>query len=190
MSFENWSNFYLVVGGAAAVLLGLIFVVVTLMHDRPRSAVLYGSRLYMGPIVLHMCFVLVLSAAAVTPGMSGRAFGAIALAAAIWGGARGAYSTAGLMRLRKIGEDEVHWTDVWYYGVLPLALYVALAAVAVAFWSGWGRAPWGVAAVIVALLLLSVRDEYDLVTWLAPRRDEPKAKRGAGAAAPRTKRKN
>jgi hypothetical protein len=25
--------------------------------------------------------------------------------------------------------------------------------------------------VIVGLLLLSVRDEYDLVTWLAPKRD-------------------
>jgi hypothetical protein len=66
--FSDWSDFYLVVGGAAAVLLGLIFVVVTLMHDRPRSSVLYGSRLYMGPIVLHMCFVLVLSAMALTPG--------------------------------------------------------------------------------------------------------------------------
>lgn len=169
--FEQWSNFYLVVGGAAAVLLGLIFVVVTLMHDRPRSAVLYGSKLYMGPIVLHMCFVLVLSASAVTPGMSARAFAAIALAAAIWGGARGVYSTAGLMRLRRIGEDEVHWTDVWYYGVVPLLLYIALAAVAVSFWSGWKDSADGVAVVIVALLLLSVRDEYDLVTWLAPRRD-------------------
>lgn len=171
--FRHWTDFYLIVGGAAAVLLGLIFVVVTLMHDRPRSAVLYGSKLYMGPIVLHMCFVLVLSAAAVTPRMGGLTFGTIALAAAIWGGARGVYSVAGLMRLRKIGEDEVHWTDVWYYGAVPLALYVALAAVALGFWIGWRLAPWGVAAVIVALLLLSVRDEYDLVTWLAPRRDEP-----------------
>ena len=169
--FEQWSDFYLVVGGAAAVLLGLIFVVVTLMQDRPRSAVLYGSKLYMGPIVLHMCFVLVLSAAAVTPGMSRRVFGAIALAVAVWGAARGAFSVAGLMRLRKIGEDEVHWTDVWYYGAVPLALYVVLAVVAAGFWSGWADAPYGVAAVIVGLLLLSVRDEYDLVTWLAPRRD-------------------
>ena len=39
--FEDWGEFYLVVGGAAAVLIGLIFVVITLMHDRPRSAVLY-----------------------------------------------------------------------------------------------------------------------------------------------------
>jgi hypothetical protein len=169
--FERWSNFYLVVGGAAAVLLGLIFVVVTLMQDRPRSAVLYGSRLYMGPIVLHMCFVLVLSAAAVTPGMSSRAFGAIAGVVALWGAARGVYSIYGLTHLRSIGEDEVHWTDVWYYGVIPLLLYVAVAIVAVSFLAGCADAPYGLAVVIVALLLLSVRDEYDLVTWLAPRRD-------------------
>jgi hypothetical protein len=169
--FQEWSDFYLVVGGAAAVLLGLIFVVVSLMNDRPRSAVLYGSKLYMGPIVLHMCFVLVLSAAAVTPGMSPRVYGAIALAIAVWGAARGVYSIVGLSRLRKIGEDEVHWTDVWYYGAVPLALYVAVGGVAAGFWSGWRDAPYALAAVIVALLLLSVRDEYDLVTWLAPRRD-------------------
>ena len=170
--FERWSDFYLVVGGAAAVLLGLIFVVVSLMHDRPRSAVLFGSKLYMGPIVLHMCFVLVLSAAAVTPGMSSRVFGALALAVAVWGAARGVYSVVGLTRLRKIGEDEVHWTDVWYYGAVPLVLYLALAAVAIGFWSGWTDAPFAVAAVIVGLLLLSVRDEYDLVTWLAPKADD------------------
>lgn len=170
--FEQWSDFYLVVGGAAAVLLGLIFVVVTLMHDRPRSAVLRGSKLYMGPIVLHMCFVLVLSAAALAPGITSRVFAMVAGVAAIWGAARGVYSIAGVMRLRKIGGDEVHWTDTLYYGVLPLMLYGALAVVALAFWKGVDRAPYGVAAVIVGLLLLSVRDEYDLVTWLAPRRDE------------------
>ena len=169
--FQEWSDFYLVVGGAAAVLLGLIFVVVTLMHDRPRSAVLYGSRLYMGPIVLHMCFVLVLSAAAVTPGMKPQVFGAIALLVAVWGAARGIYSINGLTNLRKIGEDKVHWTDVWYYGVVPLGLYVAVAGVGVAFEIGCAQAPYGLAVAIVALLLLSVRDEYDLVTWLAPKRD-------------------
>ena len=61
--FEHWGEFYLVVGGAAAVLIGLIFVVMTLMSDRPRSSVLEGSKLYMGPIVLHLAFVLVLTAA-------------------------------------------------------------------------------------------------------------------------------
>lgn len=168
---SDWSDFYLVVGGAAAVLIGLIFVVVTLMHDRSRSAVLYGSKLYMGPIVLHMCFVLVMSAAALSPGVGHRAFAIITAAIAVWGAVRGVMSVVGLVRLQRIGEDEVHWTDTWYYGAVPLLLYLLLAVVAVAFWTGAGWARYGVAAVIVGLLLLSIRDEYDLVTWLAPRRD-------------------
>jgi hypothetical protein len=46
--FEGWGEFYLMAGSAAAVLIGLLFVVLTLMHDRPRSTVLMGSKLYMG----------------------------------------------------------------------------------------------------------------------------------------------
>ena len=38
--FEDWGEFFLMVGSAAAVLIGLIFVVVTLMDDRPRATVL------------------------------------------------------------------------------------------------------------------------------------------------------
>ena len=67
--FEGWSEFYLMAGGAAAVLIGLIFVVISLMQDRSRSSVLAGSKLYMGPIVLGVSFVLALSAAALVPDM-------------------------------------------------------------------------------------------------------------------------
>jgi hypothetical protein len=169
--FESWGEFYLVAGGAAAVLIGLIFVVVTVMNDRPRSSVLYGSRLYMGPIVLHMSFVLVLSGAALSPGISGRAFAAITGVIALWGAARGIYSISGIRRLR-IDDVAVHWTDAWYYGAMPLAIYLGLGVVAIGFWRGADWAPYGLAAAVVALLLLSIRDEYDLVTWLTPRPDE------------------
>ena len=57
--FEHWGEFYLLTGSAAAVLIGLIFVVVTLMQDKPRSTMMAGLRLYMGPVVLHVSFVLV-----------------------------------------------------------------------------------------------------------------------------------
>lgn len=50
--FEGWGEFYLMAGSAAAVLIGLIFVVISMMQDRPRSTVLTGSMLYMGPIML------------------------------------------------------------------------------------------------------------------------------------------
>jgi len=172
--FDHWDEFFLLAGSAAAVLIGLIFVVISLMHDRPRSSVLAGSRLYMGPVVLMVSFVLVLSAAALTPGISSGRFAAITAVVALWGLARGIMSTVGLQALVR-SEREVHWTDIWFYGLVPSALYVALAAVATAFWRDWPWAQDGVAAAITAALLLAIRNEWDLITWIAPRRDDDSA---------------
>jgi hypothetical protein len=167
--FEHWGEFYLMAGSAAAVLIGLIFVVVTLMHDRPRSSVLAGSRLYMGPVVLHVSFVLVLSAVALAPNITSRGFAAIAGIVAAWGLARGITGITGINALT--GEDTPHWTDVWFYGAIPTAVYAALAAVAFGFWTGAGWAVEGVATVVTALILVTIRNEWDLVTWLTPRPD-------------------
>src|SRR3954453_8638905 len=121
--FEGWGEFYLLVGSAAAVLIGLIFVVISLMQDRSRSTVLTGSRLYMGPIVLSVSFVLVLSAAALTPGIDNRQFAGVTAVVALWGFARALMSAIGIRRL-----NEVHWTDFWFYGVVPTGIYLALTA--------------------------------------------------------------
>src|SRR5690349_12988758 len=81
--FDGWDDFFLMAGSAAAVLIGLIFVVITLMQGRSRSSVLAGSRLYMGPIVLKVSFVLALSAAALTPGIHRGSFVVITAAVAL-----------------------------------------------------------------------------------------------------------
>ena len=167
--FKEWDEFYLLAGSAAAVLIGLIFVVMTLMQDRPRSSVLAGARLYMGPVVLQVSFVLVLSSAALVPGISGAAFAGVCAVVALWGLARGVMSLAGLAAIK---DPEVHWTDKWFYGAIPAALFAALAVVAWAFWSAQNWAPVGTAAVITGILLLAIRNEWDLVTWLAPRADD------------------
>lgn len=167
--FQHWGEFYLLAGSAAAVLIGLIFVVMTLMQDRPRSSVLNGSKLYMGPVVLQVSFVLALSATALAPGVTPRAYAALAGAVAVWGLARGAQSIMGIQGLS--GEDTPHWTDVWFYGAAPTLLSVALGIVALGFWSEQKWAEHGVAAVVTGVLLVSIRNEWDLVTWLAPKAD-------------------
>ena len=165
--FEGWSEFYLMAGGAAAVLIGLIFVVISLMQDRSRSSVLQGSRLYMGPIVLGVSFVLVLSAAALAPHLDGRQFALIAGGIAIWGLARGVISTVGIHNVR----DEVHWTDIWFYGLIPIALYVVLGIIAWCFWTDQPCARPALAGFVTAGLLLAIRNEWDLITWIAPRHE-------------------
>jgi len=168
--FHDWGEFYLLAGSAAAVLIGLIFVVATLMQDKPRSTMMYGSKLYMGPVVLQVSFVLVLSAAALTPDITPRAMAAVSAAVAASGLYRGVLSITGINALR--GEDAPHWTDVWFYGVIPTLLSLSLVAVAAGFWREAEWAVSGMAVAITGVLLLAVRNEWDLVTWLAPRPDD------------------
>lgn len=165
--FEGWENFFLMAGGAAAVLIGLIFVVISLMGDRPRSQVLAGSKLYMGPIVLGVSFVLALSAAALTPGIGRCAFAAITGLIAVWGLVRAVMSTVGIGRFTK-----VHWTDMWFYGIYPCVIYVGLGAVAIAFWMDWRWAHYGLAVAVTLALLLAIRNEWDLITWITPRGED------------------
>jgi len=165
--FEHWGEFYLMAGSAAAVLIGLIFVVVSLLQDSSRSSVLTGSQLYMGPIVLMVSFDLVLSAAALTPTMDAKHLALIAGVIAVWGIVRAVMSLIGIGRLE--GEHKAHWTDAWFYAVIPLALYLCLGLVAGGLWHGSDWAVLGYAGTIVAMLLLAIRNEWDLITWIAPR---------------------
>nr|NUR38378.1 hypothetical protein [Sphingomonas sp.] len=169
--FDGWDEFYLLAGSAAAVLIGLIFVVISLMQNRSRSSVLAGSRLYMGPIVLGVSFVLVLSAAALTPGISRAEYAAIAGVVALWGLFRGILSLVGIRGL--LSNGEVHWTDPLFYGAIPSAIYLALLGVAAAFWNGCPWAHYGIAAATTAILLCAIRNEWDLITWIAPQADTP-----------------
>ena len=84
MMFEHWGEFYLLAGSAAAVLIGLIFVVVTLMRTS-RARHDGGARLYMGPVVLHVSFMLVLSAAALARGWRRPRYRAGLGRVAVWG---------------------------------------------------------------------------------------------------------
>ena len=166
--FAHWGEFFLLAGSAAAVLIGLIFVVISLMQDRSRSTILTGSKLYMGPIVLGVSFVLVLSATALIPGIKAHEFAAITGAIALWGLARGLMSVVGIQKLK-----DMHWTDVWFYGVFPTAVYLAFGAVAFGFWQDLAWAKDALAGSITAGLLLGIRNEWDLITWIAPRSANP-----------------
>ena len=63
----EWANFYVVVGSAAGALIGLQFVVLTLIAQRPRRPQAEAGQAFSTPTVLHFCTVLLLSALAEAP---------------------------------------------------------------------------------------------------------------------------
>src|SRR5438067_10951030 len=65
---NGWENFYVIVGSSAGALIGLQFVVITLIADRPiaRGEAQAGDA-FATPIVVHFGVVLLLSALVIIP---------------------------------------------------------------------------------------------------------------------------
>ena len=169
--FEGWDNYYLMVGSSAGALIGLMFVVVTLTAGRDRAEVDRGKHLYTSPIVWHLSVILALSGAAAVPGISARFFGFTTMGLAVLGFAWGIRSSVGIAR--RPGAPDSAGFDMFWYGVAPAIVYVGLGIAALGLLSGktWGTT--GIAASLMALLLVSIHAEWDLVTFLAPSSGQP-----------------
>jgi hypothetical protein len=64
---QGWENFYVIVGSAAGALIGLQFVVITLIAERPRPRLGDATKAFSTPAILHFTTVLILSALIVAP---------------------------------------------------------------------------------------------------------------------------
>src|SRR2546428_5972839 len=77
---EGWENFYVIVGSSAGALIGLQFVVITLIASRPISQVeAQAGSAFATPSVVHFGLVLLLSALASAP------WDEITVVAVLWG---------------------------------------------------------------------------------------------------------
>ena len=165
--YDAWQNFFAMLGESAATLIGLLFVVVSLTSGRPESASVPGRRLFSSPTVFHLVTVLVNSALALAPG-DAEFFRRVLMTG--WAGVGLGYAGALTLRLGR-SANRTHWTDFWYYGVVPTLAYIVLVVAYAAAWSGARHAGFFVALGLLALLAVAIRNAWDLVTWLAPRRE-------------------
>jgi len=164
--FEGWSEYFFMLGSSAAALIGLMFVVVTLTAGRDRAEVERGKHLYTSPIVWHLGVILTLSGIAIMPSVSARMFGFAAAGLALLGIATGTRSAVGIAR--RPGAPDAAGFDMFWYGVAPAIAYVGLFAAAIAILAQASWSATAVAADLMALLLVSIHAEWDLVTYLAP----------------------
>jgi hypothetical protein len=169
--FHGWEEYFFMLGSAAGGLIGLLFVIVTLTAGRDRSAMERGQKLYMTPLVFHLGGVLLLSGSAIAPAMTGPLYALVSGLAGVIGLVSGVRIAAGISRLPPTTSGG--WFDIIWYGIVPAAIYLGLLAAAAAIWMGVEGALAGVAAALMALLLTSMHDAWDLITYLAPRADEP-----------------
>jgi hypothetical protein len=158
--YEHWHDFYILVGSASGALIGLMFVVVTLTSNLDRDQALKGASHFMTPTVTEFTAVLLIAAVAAAPldaDVQHEALLVLALILLAW-----TLFNVWRMFFRPLGGHPTHWTDPWWYAVAPAGAYLALTLASLA------GSPLGVGAVAVAVLLLGIRNAWDLITWIAP----------------------
>ena len=126
-----------------------------------------GAAFYMTPKLYHFVTVLVMSAMAVVPHVRGEWVAAVLV---FWSVAGAIYSAAmGVAMRRNRLPSSGQRSDELGYGVLPAAMYVGLLAAAWRSWRESDNAPYAIAIGLVVLMVIGIRNAWDLVSWIAPR---------------------
>jgi hypothetical protein len=161
-ALAGWENFYVIVGSSAGALIGLQFVVITLISEIPAARDMErASRAFATPTIVHFVAVLLLSAIISAP------WRGIAGAAILWGalGLTGLlYTVAVARRMRVQTAYRPELEDWLFHALLPFAAYATLAISAFAH-SHMYEALFAVAAAALLLLFIGIHNAWDAVTY-------------------------
>jgi hypothetical protein len=172
-ALRDWQTFYLLVGGASAVLIGLLFIAISLALDLSINAAHEDVRVFVTPAVVHFAIVLFISAFCVMPIHQGGILGVLVLLLGVIGLVETGSTATHLWR---------HWRrrlalrqDWFWRAALPALSGVALLVAAV--WlivAGSDALPW-LAGVTVVLLAMAIRNAWGLTTWIVEHRADRQA---------------
>jgi hypothetical protein len=160
---SNWTNFYIILGSAAAVLIGLQFVSLSLAAIKPpkkREAKVAGT--FSTPNVLHFGAVLVISAVASAP------WSGIFYPRVIWGligvcGLTYSIIVARRIKLQKVYKPLLY--DWFFHAILPIAVYVVMVMSAFALLTYTAQALFFIAGAAILLILVAIHNTWDGVTY-------------------------
>jgi hypothetical protein len=166
---HGWDNFFIMAGSAAATLIGLVFVAVTVGTGFSKSSIVHGTRGFLTPTRIRFSGVLFLALVVLAPWRSPTPPGIIL---SLSGLAGFAYQISVIITRHRVGLVLPDWHD-WlpHVGVPALgsASWIAGAAGLLGFRS---FAPYAVAGAAVLLLFAGIYSAWDLTLWMIKNREK------------------
>jgi len=159
----EWESFYVIVGSAAAALVGVQFVVIALIVNLRKRATAESIRAFGTPTVIHLGGALLVSAIMCAPWPS------------LWltSGALAACGLAGLgycaMVVRRARVQTLYkpvredW--IWHV-IVPSSVYAAFALGALLLGTSTVFAPFLIGAGALGLLFIGIHNAWDSVTYM------------------------
>jgi hypothetical protein len=160
--FEEWESFYVIVGAAAGALIGVQFVVMTLIAESPPARIEEAGPAFATPTIVHFSAALLLCAIVRIPWES------IAPAAVLWGlvGVGGVvYSLVVARRMRTQTSYRPDADDWVYYMAIPLVGYALLVVSAFMAGAHAHEALLAVAVATLVLLFVGIHNAWDSIAY-------------------------
>jgi hypothetical protein len=174
---DGWHEFYILLGTAAAALVALLFVAASIGAGYLSAERGSPTHTYTSPIIFHYTFVLFLSLVLLIPVNTDWSLAAIiGISAAV------ALVYSCFIFVRVMRGSAVDLDDRLSYGASPLAGYAAALAASVFLFERSSIGPPLLAGALILLLLINIRNAWDLTLFFAQRRD--RANRPAGTTKP------
>jgi|SRR5580698_4300449 hypothetical protein len=159
---DRWDSFYVIVGGAAGALIGLQFVVMTLIAERPPVRMREAGAAFSTPTIVHFCAVLLLAALFRVPWEN---IGQVAMTIGTMGFMGVIYA---LLTAWRAGRQTAYRPDVedWlFHVVLPFTAYAILGLSAFFARSRMETMMFMCGAASLLLLFCAIHNAWDAVVW-------------------------
>jgi hypothetical protein len=162
--FAGWENFYVIVGSSAGALIGLQFVVLTLIAGRPmkQGEAQQAGAAFFTPSVVHFAAALLLSAVVSAP------WTGIDIVAGLWGFMGLCGLVYALIVARRLQVQTVYkpvFEDWLFHSILPVAAYAMLAGSAWVAHLGRGSGMYILGGASLLLLFIGIHNAWDAVTY-------------------------
>ena len=157
----EWESFYVIVGGGAAALIGLQFVVLTLIAEGQQGTREAGAA-FATPTIVHFSSALLIAAVLRVP------WHGPGTVSALWGllGLSGmAYTVLVARRVRRQTTYRPDLEDWLFHSLLPLAAYVLLALSSLTAHAHTHESLLAVGAAALLLLFIGIHNTWDSVSY-------------------------
>jgi hypothetical protein len=163
----QWSNFYTLIGEAAATLTGLMFIAVTFGSKLVTPESVGLARAYLSPIFYHFIHGFFIACVALIPDISLTSFCKVVAAIAIIRLLMFPYTIKQLSKSKD--KTQLETSDWILCIVIPSIVYVLFCVCSIAGIRETAWALYGVSALVLAVLILGVVTAWDNLIWMASR---------------------
>ncbi len=178
---QAWESFYVIVGSSAGALIGLQFVVLTLITE---AGILRGSgdtlAAFGSPNVVHFCAALLVSAIFSAPWHD---LGPPGVAIAVAGVCGFVYSVTVLRRALRQRDYKPVLEDWIWHAALPMIAYAALFHGGIQLVRNSADTLFIVGGSALLLVVIGIHNAWDTVTYVTAKRSRERQERGASTEA-------